>query len=106
MSRVDAEPDPKRTMEEYRGNQKVVGGVTLYALDGDKWKTGKAMFKTRKGGSGIGIGYSNAMYTLSTMDRHIVADCRESGAFRPAYVRRVCDGRDGSLICFESRGLN
>lgn len=44
------------------------------------------------------------MYTLNTIDRHIAAICGGE-PFRPAYIRRVCDGKDGSLIRMETRGI-
>ena len=53
------------------GNRPVV-----YALDADKWKCGKGMYKARAGGNGLGINYQNVGYTINTVDRaHIVAVC-------------------------------
>ena len=62
------------------------------------------MYKRRQGGNGLGIGFRGAMYTLNTIDRHIAAICGGE-PFRPAYIRRVCDGKTGSVIGFECRGL-
>lgn len=76
----------------------------VYALDGDKWKCGKHMYRLRPGGGGLGVNYRNVGYTVNTVDRHIVAICRRH-ALRPAYVRRVCDGSDGSVIGYEERGI-
>lgn len=44
----------------------------VLAMDGDKWKP-RQNYKPRKGGSGFGINGGGAMYTLNTVDRHIVA---------------------------------
>ena len=98
------EPGPQRRRDADREQNEVRSGITYYALDGDKWKPGKAMYKRRQGGNGLGIGFLGAMYTLNTIDRHIAAICGGE-PFRPAYIRRVCDGKDGTLIRFERRGL-
>lgn len=98
------DPDPQRRRDADREQTEVMGGITFYSLDGDKWKAGKAMYKRRQGGNGLGIGFLGAMYTLNTIDRHIAAICGGE-PFRPAYIRRVCDGKTGSVIGFESRGL-
>lgn len=48
---------------------------TVLALDGDKWKTRPNDDYERKGGNGFGINGGGCMYTLNTVDRHIVAIC-------------------------------
>ena len=47
-------------------------GVVVLALDGDKWKP-RPEYRPRQGGNGFGINDGGAMYTLNTVDRHIVA---------------------------------
>lgn len=50
---------------------------SLIVLDGDKWKVRKT-YLPRQGGNGFGLGFGEVVYTLNTIDRHIVAllnDC-------------------------------
>ena len=49
-------------------------GSRLYALDGDKWKE-RPEYRKRQGGNGFGLSEEGVMYTLTTVDRHIVALC-------------------------------
>ena len=51
-----------------------MGGSRLYALDGDKWKE-RPEYRKRQGGNGFGLSWEGVMYTLTTVDRHIVALC-------------------------------
>ena len=50
------------------------GQSRLYALDGDKWKE-RPEYRKRQGGNGFGLSEEGVMYTLTTVDRHIVALC-------------------------------
>lgn len=50
------------------------GRSRLYALDGDKWKE-RPEYRKRQGGNGFGLSEEGVMYTLTTVDRHIVALC-------------------------------
>ena len=47
--------------------------VRVLALDGDKWKVRPNDNYERAGGNGFGINGVGCMYTLNTVDRHIVA---------------------------------
>lgn len=49
------------------------GSRRVLALDGDKWKVRPMDNYERTGGNGFGIGDGEVMYTLNTVDRHIVA---------------------------------
>ena len=49
-------------------------GYRLYALDGDNWKE-RPEYRKRQGGNGFGLSEEGVMYTLTTVDRHIVALC-------------------------------
>lgn len=44
----------------------------VYTLDGDKFKF-RYCWKTRKGGNGFGLSNEGCMYTLNTIDQHMVA---------------------------------
>ena len=46
----------------------------LYALDGDSWKE-RPEYRKRQGSNGFGLSEEGVMYTLTTVDRHIVALC-------------------------------
>ena len=46
----------------------------LYALDGDKWKE-RPEYRKRQGGNGFGLSEEGVMYTMTSVDRHIVALC-------------------------------
>lgn len=46
---------------------------SVLALDGDKWKVRPKDNYQRAGGNGFGVNDGGAMYTLNTVDRHIVA---------------------------------
>ena len=48
--------------------------ATVLALDGDKWKE-QPEYRKRQGGNGFGLSEEGVMYTLTTVDRHIVALC-------------------------------
>ena len=49
------------------------GGVIVIG-DGDKLKARRSIdYKPRKGGPGFGLSSANVMYTLNTIDQHIVA---------------------------------
>ena len=43
----------------------------VWALDGDKMKF-RYNWKTRKGGNGFGLSDEGVMYTLNTIDQHMV----------------------------------
>lgn len=45
----------------------------IIALDGDKWKVRPDGNYARKGGNGLGVSEAEVMYTMTTVDRHIVA---------------------------------
>ena len=45
----------------------------VLVLDGDKFKVRNNGYKTRKGGCGFGLSKKGVMYTLNTIDQHIVA---------------------------------
>ena len=45
----------------------------VFALDGDKWKIRPMDNYELAGGNGFGIGDGEVMYTLNTVDMHIVA---------------------------------
>ena len=51
-----------------------VGWPRLYALDGDSWKE-RPEYRKRQGSNGFGLSEEGVMYTLTTVDRHIVALC-------------------------------
>lgn len=44
----------------------------MYALDGDKFKF-RYHWGKRQGGNGFGLSEEGCMYTLNTIDRHMVA---------------------------------
>ena len=46
---------------------------SVLALDGDKWKVRPKDNYHRAGGNGFGINDECVMYTINTVDRHIVA---------------------------------
>ena len=43
----------------------------VYAVDGDKMKF-RYHWKTREGGNGFGLSDEGVMYTLNTVDQHMV----------------------------------
>ena len=49
----------------------------VYAIDGDKMKF-RYCWSTRKGGNGFGLSESGEMYTLNTIDQHMVGIVYES----------------------------
>ena len=51
----------------------------MLALDGDKWKIRPSDNYDRAGGNGFGICAGEVMYTLNTVDRHIVAVTGDKG---------------------------
>ena len=51
----------------------------MLALDGDKWKIRPSDNYERAGGNGFGICAGEVMYTLNTVDRHIVAVTGDEG---------------------------
>lgn len=55
------------------GDGRVQRSIRCLVLDGDKWKIRNTDYETRFGGCGFGISYKDVMYTLNTVDRHIVA---------------------------------
>ena len=54
--------------------QRERGRSRLYALDGDSWKE-RPEYRKRQGSNGFGLSEEGVMYTLTTVDRHIVALC-------------------------------
>ena len=92
---IVTKPDSQRRRNGRSPDPAQNQGIAIYALDGDKWKPGKAMYQRRAGGNGLGIGFLNAMYTLNTIDRHIAAFCLPC-ASRPRYLRRICE--DGICV--------
>lgn len=67
---------PTISADECKGvqSQKDRGGRRrVLALDGDKWKIRPMDNYERAGGNGFGICVREVMYTLNTVDRHIVA---------------------------------
>ena len=44
----------------------------VWTLDGDKFKF-RYNYATRKGGNGYGLSCKNVMFTLNTIDQHMVA---------------------------------
>lgn len=44
----------------------------VYAIDGDKFKF-RYCWDMRKGGNGFGLSDEGCMYTLNTIDQHMVA---------------------------------
>ena len=55
------------------------GRRRVLALDGDKWKIRPSDNYERAGGNGFGICAGEVMYTLNTVDRHIVAVTGDEG---------------------------
>ena len=49
-------------------------------MDADKWKVRNNDYEVRPGGCGFGISDKEVMYTLNTIDRHIVAVVCGNGA--------------------------
>ena len=65
----------------------------VYALDADKMKFGYTS-KERSGGNGFGISSDGCMYTLNTIDHHMVAIVYgESKSTRVRKRQGVCEGR-------------
>lgn len=93
MSRyIVTKPDSQRRRNDRRPDSSQDKGVAVYVLDGDKWKAGKCMYQRRAGGNGIGLSdWGDGMYTLTGIDRHIVALCLPHKS-RPRYIRRICEG--------------
>ena len=65
----------------------------VYALDADKMKF-RYTSKERSGGNGFGISSDGCMYTLNTIDHHMVAIVYgESKSTRVRKRQGVCEGR-------------
>lgn len=65
----------------------------VYALDADKMKF-RYTSKERSGGNGFGISSDGCMYTLNTIDHHMVAIVHgESKSTRVRKRQGVCEGR-------------
>lgn len=50
----------------------ILDSLEVWVLDGDKFKT-RSNYETRRGGNGFGLCYDNVCYTLTAVDRHMVA---------------------------------
>lgn len=68
----------EKSMAERRRNE--TGSMNnpsrCLVLDGDKFKVRNNEYETRAGGCGFGLTDKEVMYTLNTVDRHIVAVIR------------------------------
>lgn len=65
----------------------------VYALDADKMKF-RYTSKERAGGNGFGLSDDGCMYTLNTIDHHMVAIIYEEAKSARGRKRQgVCEGR-------------
>ena len=70
---------PRYIIAEPREGTGWGGRRRVLALDGDKWKIRPSDNYERAGGNGFGICAGEVMYTLNTVDRHIVAVTGDEG---------------------------